>query len=41
MDNLSDISLDVAYKMCWEKRSEGHMYDSLSGHDFLVGLQNK
>ena len=33
----ASASLDVAYDMGWQKRSGGCVYDSLSGHGFIIG----
>lgn len=33
------ISLDVADDMGWHKWSNGHPYDSKSGHTFLIGMR--
>ena len=35
--NNNVIPLTVSYDMGWSKRSTGRVYDSLSGHGFLVG----
>lgn len=35
------IGIRVAYDMGWQKKSSGNRYDSLSGHCFLFGLDNK
>ena len=29
--------IDVAFDMGWQKRAGGRVYDSLSGHGFLIG----
>ena len=31
------VPLTVSYDMGWNKRSSGHMYDSVSGHGFILG----
>ena len=31
------VGLTVTYDMGWNKRSSGHIYNSLSGHAFIIG----
>ena len=33
------VKLTVSYDMGWSKRSTGKVYDSLSGHGYLVGAR--
>ena len=35
----SPIGIAVSYDMAWQKRSSGHVYDSLSGHGFFIGCR--
>ena len=37
---LEDIPLAVSYDMGWQKRAGGRVYDSLSGHGFLIGCRS-
>ena len=39
-NDIASVALDVAYDMGWQKRAGGRVYDSLSGHDFLIGQKN-
>lgn len=32
-----EVPLTVSYDMGWNKRSSGNKYDSISGHDFIMG----
>ena len=34
--DIAKIGLTVSYDMGWNKRSTCKVYDSLSGHDFLI-----
>ena len=36
--NLHHIGISISYDMGWQKRSTGRIYDSLSGHVFLLVL---
>ena len=35
------VGLTLSYDMGWSKRSSGNIYNSLSGHSFLVGCHSK
>ena len=35
--DILTIGLTVSYDMGWQKRSAGRIYDSLSGHGFMIG----
>ena len=37
----SEIQLVVIYDMGWNKQPSGHKYDSISGHGFLLGGNNR
>ena len=39
--NLPLIDISVSYDMGWQKRAGGRIYDSLSGHGFLVDCRSK
>lgn len=39
-DHLHIVGTKVGYEMGWQIRSGGTKYDSASGHDFYVGLEN-
>lgn len=39
-DHLPMIGISVGYDMGWQKRCGGRRYDSLSGHDYFIGLLN-
>ena len=36
-DNILTVGIIVSYDMVWQKRSTGRIYDSLSGHGFIIG----
>ena len=36
-DDILQIGISVSYDMGWSKRSTGRVYDSLSGHGFMIG----
>jgi len=38
-DELKSVGIEVSYDMGWNKRSTGRVYDSLSGHAFMIGCQ--
>ena len=40
-DNLPSLGLTVSYDMGWQRRSGGRVYDSISGHGFLIGCRSK
>ena len=41
IDNeLDAFPLAVSYDMGWQKRTGGRVYDSLSGHGFLIGFRS-
>jgi len=35
------IGITVSYDMGWKKRATGRLYDSLSGHRFIIGCRTK
>ena len=35
--DLQKIGITVSFDMGWQKRSGGHIYDSLSGHGYFLG----
>ena len=39
MNTNNPVKLTVSYDMGWSKRSTGKVYDSLSGHGYLVGTR--
>ena len=39
-NQLQAIPLAVSYDMGWQKRAGGRVYDSLSGHGFLIGCRS-
>ena len=40
-DKRQKIGLTVSYDMGWNKRSSGHIYNSLSGHAFIIGAHTR
>ena len=36
-EEIHNIGIAVSYDMGWNKRSTGKVYDSLSGHGFIIG----
>ena len=40
-DKRQRIGLTVSYDMGWNKRSSGHIYNSLSGHAFIIGAHTR
>ena len=38
-DEIPTIPIAVSYDMGWQKRSGGRVYDSLSGHGFIIGCR--
>ena len=38
-DELKSVGIEVSYDMGWNKRSTGRVYDSLSGHAFMIGCR--
>ena len=36
---VKSIPISVSYDMGWNKRGGGRVYDSLSGHGFLIGCK--
>ena len=39
-DKIRPLQLSASYDMGWNKRSTGRVYDSLSGHAFLIGCRS-
>ena len=39
--NNNKVKLTVTYDMGWQKRSYGRIYDSSSGHAFIMGGRSK
>ena len=35
------VKLTVIYDMGWQKRSSGRIYESSSGHAFIIGRRSK
>ena len=35
---LNNVKLTCSYDMAWQKRAGGRIYDSLSGHGFIIGV---
>ena len=40
-ENVKRIGIAVSYDMGWNKRSTGKVYDSLSGHGFIIRCLTK
>ena len=40
-DELLTIGIAVSFDMGWQKRSTGRVYDSMSGHGFIIGCRTK
>ena len=38
-DEIRQVGIAVSYDMGWNKRSTGRIYDSLSGHGFIIGCR--
>ena len=38
-ESLQRVGISVSYDMGWNKRSTGKIYDSLSGHGFMIGCR--
>ena len=38
-DKIKNVGIAVSYHMGWNKRSTGQVYDSLSGHGFIIGCK--
>ena len=38
-DEVKKIGIAVSYDMGWQKRSTGRVYDSISGHGYLIGCR--
>jgi len=38
-DEVKKIGITVSYDMGWQKRSTGRVYDSISGHGYLIGCR--
>ena len=39
--NKNKVKLTVTYDMGWQKISSGRIYDSSSGHAFIIGARSK
>ena len=39
--NNNTVKLTVTYAMGWQKRSSGRIYESSSGHAFIIGSRSK
>ena len=40
-ENKNKVKLTVTYDMGWQNRSSGRIYDSSSGHAFIIGGRSK
>ena len=40
-EEIQQIGIAVSYDMGWNKRSTSKVYDSLSGHGFIIGCLTK
>jgi len=38
-DEIKTIGIAVSYDMGWQKRSTGRVYDSISGHGYIIGCR--
>ena len=38
-NEIQHVGIAVSYDMGWNKRSAGRIYDSLSGHAFIIGCK--
>ena len=38
---IGNVGLAVPFDMAWQKRGSGSHYDSLSGHDIMIGYRTK
>ena len=41
LEYRKEVKLTSSFDMGWQKRNSGHTYDSLSGHDFVIGCNSK
>ena len=40
-EKKNEVKLTVTYNMGWKKRSSWRIYDSSSGHAFIIGARSK
>ena len=38
-DEIKTVGLSISYDMGWQKRSTGRVFDSISGHAFMIGCR--
>ena len=38
-DKIKKIGIAISYDLGWQKRSTGRVYDSISGHGYLIGCR--
>lgn len=39
-DKIKIIGIIASYDICWNQRATGRLYDSLSGHEYLIGCRS-